>query len=939
YKFDGKTPNWFHFKCFFGKQRPKSVDEIENFESLRYNDQKEIRQKIDESGSGVIVPPKKGAKRNAATMVGLQDYKVEYSKSGRASCRGCEQKILKDQIRISKKDFETEVGRRYGGQDLWHHLTCFAKLRSELGYFAGGDALPGFKSLKKDDQQEVKKQLPSIKQEDIPDGKKVKKEEDDPLEKEIEKQNEIMFKYRDDLKQKKIKPTLQKLLTANDQAVPRGEEEMLDRIADVMTFGALLPCPQCNGQFVFNKIGYICEGNLTEWTKCGVIEKTPPRRKFVVPKEIAADYPFLKKYKYVKRTRVIKEVSIPVPVKKEDEVDSKPKVEKEKPPLYEMQFVIVGKPPRGKEEIKKQITELGGKVITKISNTVMAVISTPEEVEKNNARMGEVRAADVHVVSEDFVDAAKNCSGGIPELVIEKSIADWGTDPNTRLPPETSKSQKSKSMYTKSGPSKIKMTVKGGSAVDPDSGIDHTSHVYSDGNDKYTVVLGLTDIQRKKNSFYKLQLLESDAGNRYWLFRSWGRIGTNIGDNKLEQCSSLIDAKSQFWSLYEEKTGNKWEYRDNFQKVPGRMFPIDIDYGDEDEDSNLEINSELPSKLAQPIQNLMKIIFDVKSMKQVMKEFELDTEKMPLGKLSKKQLQSAYNVLSELQSLIDKKGSQAQFIDATNRFYTFVPHSFGIDNPPVIDDEETIKKKVEMLENLMELEVAYSLMKTSDGDNSVDSYYEQLKTDIDILETESEEFNIIKEYVKNTHAPTHTQYDLEVLEAFKVRRQGEEKRYKPFRKLHNRKLLWHGSRKTNFAGILSQGLRIAPPEAPVTGYMFGKGIYFADMVSKSANYCCTNAMDRTGLMLLCEVALGDMYERTQADYIEKLPKGKHSCKGIGRTHPDPSLVKKINNVEVPIGKPTDISQYSSLLYNEYIVYDVAQVNIKYLLQMDFKYKY
>ena len=27
-----------------------------------------------------------------------------------------------------------------------------------------------------------------------------------------------------------------------------------------------------------------------------------------------------------------------------------------------------------------------------------------------------------------------------------------------------------------------------------------------------------------------------------------------------------------------------------------------------------------------------------------------------------------------------------------------------------------------------------------------------------------------------------------------------------------------------------QGLRIAPPEAPVTGYMFDKGVYFADMV-------------------------------------------------------------------------------------------------------------
>ena len=32
-------------------------------------------------------------------------------------------------------------------------------------------------------------------------------------------------------------------------------------------------------------------------------------------------------------------------------------------------------------------------------------------------------------------------------------------------------------------------------------------------------------------------------------------------------------------------------------------------------------------------------------------------------------------------------------------------------------------------------------------------------------------------------------------------------------------LLWHGSRLTNWVGILNQGLRIAPPEAPVTGYM------------------------------------------------------------------------------------------------------------------------
>lgn len=47
-------------------------------------------------------------------------------------------------------------------------------------------------------------------------------------------------------------------------------------------------------------------------------------------------------------------------------------------------------------------------------------------------------------------------------------------------------------------------------------------------------------------------------------------------------------------------------------------------------------------------------------------------------------------------------------------------------------------------------------------------------------------------------------------------------------------LLYHGSRTLNYVGILSEGLRIAPPDAPVSGYMFGKGIYFTDVPSKSA---------------------------------------------------------------------------------------------------------
>ncbi len=44
-------------------------------------------------------------------------------------------------------------------------------------------------------------------------------------------------------------------------------------------------------------------------------------------------------------------------------------------------------------------------------------------------------------------------------------------------------------------------------------------------------------------------------------------------------------------------------------------------------------------------------------------------------------------------------------------------------------------------------------------------------------------------------------------------------------------------------------------------------------------------------------------------------------------------------VEIPLGKEVRTTTRSSLLYNEYIVYDVSQVNLKYLLKVKFDYKW
>ncbi len=156
-----------------------------------------------------------------------------------------------------------------------------------------------------------------------------------------------------------------------------------------------------------------------------------------------------------------------------------------------------------------------------------------------------------------------------------------------------------------------------------------------------------------------------------------------------------------------------------------------------------------------------------------------------------------------------------------------------------------------MLQSLQDIQVYTNILKEGkiSDINEIDSNYLKLKTDVKALDKNSNTYKSLIKYVTNTHATTHNNYTIEVLDIYELDKEQDNIRYT--KDIHNKQLLWHGSRLTNYVGILSQGLRIAPPEAPVTGYMLSKGVYFADMVSKSANYCCTSKMNNVGLMLLC----------------------------------------------------------------------------------------
>ncbi|EDQ86760.1 uncharacterized protein MONBRDRAFT_27847 [Monosiga brevicollis MX1] len=449
---------------------------------------------------------------------------------------------------------------------------------------------------------------------------------------------------------------------------------------------------------------------------------------------------------------------------------------------------------------------------------------------------------------------------------------------------------------------------------------------------------------------------ESDTSKSYVVWGYWGRVGgrgqsMEFGRGSLELC------KNEFCKKFRDKTRNEWhnDILNSFVHHKGKYDLIKVDYtadadgadGNEGQDSGSGAGDNTPapeSKLPAPVKSLMELIFDVQRLTDAVVEMELDIKRMPLGKLTHEQIRAGYQTLKDIEALIKARphsdllpclsypttlshhlssppsalcrllrlallvfcchhanASSRQLMEASSEFYTRIPHSFGMRRPPVIATLGDVRTKLQLVEALDDIKAAMKIIedKKQQGEPEApeDRHYRSLDCDLRPVAPTSDEYKMVKKYLKNTHGATHRQYKLELMDLFAI---DKDTGYKGG---DNKRLLWHGSRLTNWGGILSQGLRIAPPEAPVTGYMFGKGIYFADSSSKSANYCHTSRSNNVGLLMLSEVALGTCDERADADSF--LPRTLKARAGGGE-HAQPRLLASMgrtNKVTLTVNYP------------------------------------
>ncbi|XP_057324123.1 poly [ADP-ribose] polymerase-like [Microplitis mediator] len=302
------------------------------------------------------------------------------------------------------------------------------------------------------------------------------------------------------------------------------------------------------------------------------------------------------------------------------------------------------------------------------------------------------------------------------------------------------------------------------------------------------------------------------------------------------------------------------------------------------------------STLSLPVQNLVKQIFDINIMREIFKDYDF--------------------------------GPQEKHYYQTNYMTSYST-----------SEDEVNKLKYKMTREILDRNNDFNLVsrRNYQTQNLLDVCYSELHSKIDVLSKNTEMFGLIQTYVANTQSPLHSNYKIDINNVYCVQRHGDDERF--VGGIGNKKLLWHGSQLSNIATILSRGFKINPPNTENSGNMFGKGIYFTNTVSKAARYSRADDKQSHGIILLCTVALGNTMECYEAlNTIRQLPHGKHSIHGRGDRVPDNKFTKIISpDVEVPCGPIIKIPISTDLIHDEFIVYNPAQIKIRYLVDVKFKY--
>lgn len=286
----------------------------------------------------------------------------------------------------------------------------------------------------------------------------------------------------------------------------------------------------------------------------------------------------------------------------------------------------------------------------------------------------------------------------------------------------------------------------------------------------------------------------------------------------------------------------------------------------------------------------------------------------PLGVLTPDAISSARDLLNEIKRIDGLKRRQIKKrAECVRDYFQLVPKDFGVKIPPT---EELIATEEQFDEEVSILDALESAISSDVPTAAKKKLFDCRLIKIPHYTDEGrEEFRNVRDlYFKTRNTRHHPAVAaLQMTRLYEVEIDAMRRSFDATAvSLGNvRSDLWHGTRASNLLSILKHGLVIPPANAAhCTGRMFGNGIYTSLQSTKALNYA-TDFWNRSGkgcqrtFMFLCDVALGKV----------------NKPKTLGSGYP----ARGSNTTWVEPGQ-------GGVMNHECIVYDTAQINLRYLAE-------
>lgn len=457
-----------------------------------------------------------------------------------------------------------------------------------------------------------------------------------------------------------------------------------------------------------------------------------------------------------------------------------------------------------------------------------------------------------------------------------------------------------------------------------------------------TAMLNKTDLGEGNNKFYLIEAHVSKDKKKYRLFSCYGRVGADGMKEERIPDQNEPSLMTAFESLKKEKTGKSKGY----VEVAMAAVKVGSDVGKakilsddikKDKITSGEEAKDVKSKLDlhKSIRALVDRLYSEagQAVQSQLSGSLNATEENPLGTLTLSQIEHGRTMLQEIQQyLVDKpkaKGTiNADLIKFSNNFFSAIPQKIALRPKPssgqkvldewlktiVLNDEARLDEKEELLGLLADVQGMVKGFATTD----VDKKYEEIGCKYEYLSTDNTSYKKIENFMNSTRSRHHT-WKMSVKNIWKVGVKGQAEKHAPtMDKIGNIQPLFHGSGPQNILGICKHGLLMRPPGVYISGSMFGNGLYFADQSSKSEQYAFGRFGGGSGkadtfFMFVADVSLGEIkkYKDAQSN-LTKAPQGFHSVQG---------------------------EKGSYLLHNEFIVYDLKQHILQYLVEFSTNQRY